>query len=152
MISLLHRASARLPRPLRVFFTPARIGLLVQFTMFGTVGLVGFAIDTATVYALRHAVGLYVAGLAAYFTGATGTWVCNRYWTFRHIRSSHPWYVQWWRFMTANLPGFVVNRGVYILLVSFVGLAARQPVIAVFAGAIAGVTLNFNLSRKIVFR
>jgi putative flippase GtrA len=54
--------------------------------------------------------------------------------------------------MTANLPGFVVNRGVYILLVSFVGLAARQPVIAVFAGAIAGVTLNFNLSRKIVFR
>jgi putative flippase GtrA len=36
--------------------------------------------------------------------------------------------------------------------VTFWELAARQPVIAVFAGALAGMTLNFNLSRKIVFR
>jgi len=101
---------------------------------------------------LRHAVGLYVAGIVAYFTAATGTWFCNRLWTFRHMSRSDPWYVQWRRFLAANLGGFVINRGLYALLVTFVDLAAQQPVIAVFAGAVAGMTLNFNLSRKMVFR
>jgi putative flippase GtrA len=125
---------------------------MVQFVTFGLVGLVGFVVDTATVYALRNALGLYLAGLAAYFTAATGTWICNRLWTFRHMARSDPWHVQWRRFLTANLGGFVINRGVYALLVTFVDVAAREPVIAVFAGALAGMTLNFNLSRKMVFR
>ena len=141
-----------LPHPLQAYASEDRLRLMVQFVMFGMVGLVGFVIDTATVYSLRHAVGLYVAGLLAYFTGATGTWLCNRLWTFRHLVSSHAWFVQWWRFLIANLGGFVINRGVYALLVTFVDVAAREPVIAVFAGALAGMTLNFNLSRKLVFR
>jgi putative flippase GtrA len=144
--------SAWLPDPLRTYASEARIRTLVQFAMFAMVGVVGLTVDTATVYALRHAVGLYVAGLAAYFTGATTTWLCNRLWTFRHAARAQPWHVQWRRFLTANLTGFVVNRGVYMLLVTFVDVAAREPVIAVFAGAVAGVTLNFNLSRKMVFR
>ncbi len=152
MTAFLLRVAAWLPGSLRVHASEARIRLLVQFGMFGMVGLVGFVIDTGTVYALRHAMGLYAAGLAAYFTAATGTWFCNRAWTFRHIGRSEPWYVQWQRFLAANLGGFVINRGVYALLVTFVAVAARQPVIAVFAGAMAGMTLNFNLSRKLVFR
>jgi|HubBroStandDraft_5_1064220.scaffolds.fasta_scaffold743864_1 putative flippase GtrA len=152
MTALLLRVSAWLPGSLRTHASEARIRVLVQFVMFGMVGLVGFVIDTVTVYALRHAVGLYVAGLAAYFTAATGTWFCNRLWTFRHIGRSDPWHVQWRRFLAANFTGFIINRGVYALLVTFVAAAAREPVIAVFAGAMAGLTLNFNLSRKMVFR
>jgi len=152
MTGFLLRLSAWLPPSLRRYPSEARLQLLVQFLMFGLVGLIGFAIDTATVYALRHGVGLYVAGLIAYFTAATGTWLCNRLWTFRHSARTDPWPVQWGRFLTANLGGFVINRGVYFLLVTFWELAARQPVIAVFAGALAGMTLNFNLSRKVVFR
>jgi putative flippase GtrA len=60
--------------------------------------------------------------------------------------------VQWARFLTANLSGFIINRGIYALLVTFVAVAALEPVIAVFAGAVAGMMLNFNLSRKLVFR
>jgi putative flippase GtrA len=152
MTALLLQLSAWLPPSWRHFATEARIHMLVQFGMFGVVGLVGFVIDTATVYALRHAVGLYVAGVAAYFTAATGTWFFNRLWTFRHLARTDPWHVQWRRFLTANLGGFVINRGLYALLVTFVAVAAREPVIAVFAGALAGMTLNFNLSRKLVFR
>jgi putative flippase GtrA len=148
---LLH-LSAWLPSPLRAHASEARIRLLVQFGMFGMVGLAGFVVDTGTVYALRRSVGLYVAGLAAYFTAATFTWFCNRLWTFRHTSRSDPWHVQWRRFLAANLGGFVINRGVYAILVTFVDVAAREPVIAVFAGAVAGMTLNFNLSRKMVFR
>lgn len=152
MTALLLRMSAWLPGPLRTYASETRIRVLVQFAMFGMVGLIGFVIDTATVYALRDAIGLYGAGLAAYFTAASGTWFCNRAWTFRHIARSDRWHVQWRRFLAANLSGFVINRGVYALLVTFVAAAARQPVIAVFAGAMAGMTLNFNLSRKMVFR
>ena len=152
MTVFLLQVSAWLPASLRTYASEARIRVLVQFVMFGTVGLIGFVIDTGTVYALRHAVGLYVAGLAAYFTAATGTWICNRLWTFRHLARTDQWYVQWGRFLTANLGGFAVNRGVYVLLVTFWELAARQPVFAVLIGAIAGMTFNFNLSRKVVFR
>jgi len=158
---LLH-LSAWLPDPLRGYASEQRIRVLVQFVMFGMVGLVGFVIDTGTVYAARRALvyylhvgdlpALYIAGLAAYFTAATGTWICNRLWTFRHFARSDPWHIQWRRFLAANLGGFVINRGIYALLVTFVAIAAREPVIAVFAGAAAGMTLNFNLSRKMVFR
>ena len=150
--AFLLRLSDLLPAPLRSYASEARIRLLVQFVMFGMAGLIGFVADTGTVYALRHTVGLYAAGVAAYFTAATVTWFCNRVWTFRHANRTASWHVEWRRFLMANLTGFVINRGVYALLVTFVDLAARQPVIAVFAGAVAGVTLNFNLSRKLVFR
>jgi len=152
MTAFLLQLSAWLPRPLRLYASEARIRLLVQFGMFGMVGLGGLVIDTGTVYALRHAVGLYVAGVAAYFTAATATWFFNRLWTFRDMGGTAPWHVQWRRFLTANLGGFIINRGIYMLLVTFVDIAAREPVIAVFAGAMAGMTLNFNLSRKMVFR
>jgi putative flippase GtrA len=150
--AFLLQLSAWLPSPLRAYASEARIRVLVQFVMFAMVGLIGFTIDTGTVYALRHAVGLYVAGVIAYFTAASGTWFCNRMWTFRHATRSDKWHVQWRRFLAANLGGFMINRGVYALLVTFVAVAAQQPVIAVFAGAVAGMTLNFNLSRKMVFR
>jgi cbb3-type cytochrome oxidase subunit 1 len=51
-----------------------------------------------------------------------------------------------------NAAGFVLNRGAYAALVTFVPLCAEQPVYAVGAGAIVGMFLNFSLSRTMVFR
>jgi putative flippase GtrA len=125
--------------------------LIVQFLMFGTVGLFGLVLDTATVYGLRHQLGLYGAGLVSYIVAATGTWLLNRLWTFRGSGSG-PAHRQWARFLAANAVGFVLNRGTYALLVTFVPLCAAQPVFATSAGAIAGMFVNFNLSRSMVFR
>ena len=122
-----------------------------QFLRFGAVGLAGLVIDTATVYALRHPLGLYGAGLVAYFVSATGNWVLNRIWTFRG-QGSGPAHRQWAMFMVTNLAGFVLNRGTYVILVTFAAAAADQPVIATAAGAIAGMFVNFSLSRRLVFR
>jgi len=77
--------------------------------------------------------------------------VLNRIWTFRGLGSG-PAHRQWAMFLAANLVGFVLNRGTYALLVTFVPLAAEQPVIATSAGAIAGMFVNFALSRRLVFR
>jgi putative flippase GtrA len=129
----------------------ARYPIFVQFLMFGTVGAVGFLVDTVTVYALRHWLGLYGAGAVAYGGGATTTWLLNRLWTFRG-RGSGPAHLQWARFLLANLGGFVLNRGTYAALITFVPLCAAEPVWAVAAGSIAGMFLNFKLSRSMVFR
>jgi putative flippase GtrA len=125
--------------------------IIAQFLRFGTVGVIGFLVDTATVYGLRRMLGLYGAGLIAYVIAATGNWALNRIWTFRG-HGSGPAHRQWAMFMLTNLAGFVLNRGAYILLVTFVAAATRQPIIATAAGAIAGMFANFSLSRRLVFR
>jgi putative flippase GtrA len=151
MQTLLLRLAPRLPPPLRDLATPARIGLLAQFAKFGVVGVVGFLIDTATVYGLRASLGLYGAGAVAYIVAASSNWVLNRVWTFRG-RGSGPAHRQWALFMTTNLLGFALNRGTYAVLVTFVATCAAQPVYAVAAGAVAGMFLNFRMSRSVVFR
>ncbi len=151
MHALLLRLATQLPPPARDFATEARLRTLVQFCMFGTVGFVGLALDTGTVYALRHQLGLYGAGLVSYVVAASGTWVLNRLWTFRGSGSG-PAHRQWARFLAANTVGFVLNRGTYALLITFVALCAAQPVFATSAGAVAGMFVNFSLSRAIVFR
>jgi putative flippase GtrA len=151
MHALLLRIVAQLPAPARGLATEDRIRLLVQFLMFGTVGTFGWMVDTVTVYSLRGALGLYGAGMVSYLVAASATWICNRLWTFRG-HGSGPAHHQWARFLGANLFGFILNRGAYALLVTFVALCARQPIFATAAGAIAGMFVNFGLSRAIVFR
>jgi putative flippase GtrA len=130
---------------------PVRALLLMEFLKFGVVGTIGFVVDVSTVYATRSFLGLYGAGVAAYLVGATGNWILNRTWTFRG-KGSQPAHRQWAMFLVANLAGFVLNRGTYALLVTFVTLCATQPVWAVAAGSIAGLGANFFLSRRLVFR
>jgi putative flippase GtrA len=134
------QVATSLPRP----------DIVGQFLRFGTVGAFGFLIDTATVYALRGALGLYGAGLAAYVAAASANWALNRSWTFRG-RGDGAAHRQWARFLLANLAGLVLNRGTYAALVSAVPLCATQPVLAVAAGAVAGMGMNFVLCRRVVF-
>jgi putative flippase GtrA len=151
MHAALLQIAGLLPPGARRHVTPSRLRTLVQFMQFGTVGLAGLVVDTATVYALRGSFGLYGAGLAAYGTGATTTWLLNRVWTFRGTGGG-PAHRQWARFIAANSLGFVLNRGTYAILVTWLAVAARQPVVATSAGAVAGMFLNFYLSRRLVFR
>ncbi len=130
---------------------PARSAVLAQFLRFGVVGVFGFVVDTATVYASRAALGLYGAGMLAFLTAATANWAINRIWTFRG-QGGGPAHRQWAMFLAANSLGFVLNRGTYFVLVTVSVACARNPVIAVAAGSVAGMFANFNLSRKLVFR
>ena len=132
-------------------FTPSRLAMMRQFLRFGIVGFAGFLVDNATVYGLRGAIGLYWSGLAAYLAAATCTWALNRVWTFRGSGSG-PVHRQWAAFLAANALGFVLHRGVYFALISFSPLCAQNPVLAIFAGTLAGMFVNFHLSRTVVFK
>jgi putative flippase GtrA len=129
-----------------------------EFLRFGTVGVGGFCVDVACVYALRGALGLYGAGMVAYFVAASANWALNRVWTFRGRAdgatsgAAGRAHIQWLRFLAVNLVGFALNRGVYSLLIATEPLARSEPVVAVAAGAGSGFLVNFFLSRAIVFR
>ncbi len=141
------RAQVQSGRFLAQFLNPA---MIAQFLRFGTVGAIGFVIDTAVVYALRGMLGLYGAGMVSYLAAASSNWALNRAWTFRGPHRG-PAHRQWMRFMATNLAGFVLNRGTYAALVTWVPLCAAQPVFAVAAGSVAGMFVNFALSRRLVF-
>ena len=151
MDAMLSRLAAGLPAPARRLATVARLTVLAQFLRFGTVGVGGFLVDTATVYALRRPLGLYGAGAIAYLVAASANWALNRAWTFR-AAPRHRAHRQWLRFLAVNAAGFVLNRGAYAALIAGFALAREAPVLAVAAGAVAGMGLNFTLSRRIVFR
>ncbi|MGH7152414.1 MAG: GtrA family protein [Acetobacteraceae bacterium] len=125
--------------------------LVAQFLKFGTVGVFGFLADTAIVYSLRGAVGVYAAGMISYLLVASANWALNRAWTFRG-RGAGPRHRQWAKFMLTNLLGLVLNRGTYAVLIASFPLVHAQPVIAIATGAVAGMFVNFGVSRQVVFR
>ena len=130
---------------------PRHAALALDFLRFGTVGAIGFMVETTVVYSTRAAIGLYWGGLLAYVVAARCNWLINRLWTFRG-RGAGPAHRQWALFLAANAVGFAVNRGVYFGLITVSALAFDHPVLAILGGTVSGMFLNFHLSRTFVFR
>ena len=125
--------------------------LIIQFLRFGIVGSSGFAVDTATVYALRGVLGLLGAGAVAYLTAATSNWALNRSWTFASAPPA-PAARQWGVYVVANAAGFMINRGVYAICLWRIPITVEYPVIALAGGTAAGLVLNFILARQVFLR
>ena len=130
---------------------PARPGLTRLFR-FGVIGSFGFVWDTATTYATKGVIGLLPAALLAFVVAATLNWVANRLWTFRDRTCHRSLARQWLLYMAANSLGFLLNRGTVAFLVLSSAMCRSAPVIALAAGAVAGLAANFSLSHRVVFR
>ena len=125
-----------------------------QFVRFAVVGTAAFVVDTAVLYlALWAGLGLYSGRVASYLVAATFTWYGNRRITFAsHARGASAATVEWIRFLLTNLVGGAVNYSVYAVLVGQLELVRAYPVFGVAAGSIAGLSVNFTLSKWLVFR
>ena len=129
-----------------------RFPILGQFLRFGVVGTAGFLMDTAVLYAmLRLGSGPYGGRIASYLAAATLTFALNRAWTFRGAASA-PVARQWGAFVALNLVGFAANYGTYAALIAGSQTVADHPVLGVAAGSLAGMFINFAVSRRFVFR
>jgi putative flippase GtrA len=124
-----------------------------QFLRFGVVGTVGFLVDSAVLLAMMAAgLGPYGGRVVSYIAAASATFALNRAWTFRTARRDAPVASQWGRFLALNLVGFAANYGSYAALIATLPLVAAYPVLGVAAGSLAGMFINFGLSRRFVFK
>jgi putative flippase GtrA len=130
---------------------PARARLLGELLRFGIVGGIGFVVDSGVLLlGLAAGLGPWFGRAVSYLAAASSTYTLNRAWTFRHAEKRER-LRQWALFVVVNLVGFAFNYGTYAILILTVPMVAAQPVLGVAAGAVAGMTGNFLLSRRIVF-
>jgi putative flippase GtrA len=120
---------------------------------FAAVGVVGFGVDAGVLTLAMSVMGMtvYSARALSFLVAVTSTWALNRTFTFAE-HSSASRVKEWARFCAANAVGGGVNLGTYVLLVNSLALAHDQPVVGVAAGSLAGLLVNFTLSRTFVFR
>ena len=127
--------------------------LAMQFCKFGVVGTVGFVVDNAFVYTahFRFGAGLILAGILSFFVAGSCNWFLNRMWTFRGASKGRVHY-EWLLYLATNAAGFILNRGVYIALIAASAPCRLHPVLALAAGSVAGLGVNFVMSRRMVFQ
>ena len=87
----------------------------------------------------------YVARIASFLIAASGTWLLNRYFTFRVKHQATR--KEWLRYLGFMLLGATVNYGIYAFFI----FIKEQPWLAVAGGSIAALGINFTMSR-LIFR
>ena len=125
---------------------------LRKFVLFGIAGGAGFVVDTAVLYLLKGALGLYGARVVSFLCAVFTTWLINRTVAFKGQPADVPIWREFLHYLGAMILGGAVNYAVYAALVATVPLVAAQPVLGVAAGVIAGMFVNFLLADKLVFR
>ena len=122
-----------------------------RFLRFAQVGVAGFGVDWACLTLFLWLGAGFIAGRAiSYLCAATVTWLLNRLWTFA---STDPLLLrQAVRFLSANAVGGAMNYGLSVMLVvAFPSVFADYPGLAVAAGSLAGLAVNFCLSKRFAF-
>ena len=126
---------------------------LRQFVLFGIGGVIGFIVDAGILQLL--VVGMawdrYSGRLISFLFAATATWIFNRRFTF-HGPRRHSLLGEWTRYVLAMSGGFACNYAAYSALVYFFNLDRGDLILAVAAGSIAGMGVNFIGSRYWVYR
>jgi putative flippase GtrA len=121
--------------------------------MFGVGGVVGFIVDAGILQLL--VVGLawdrYSGRLISFLFAATATWIFNRHFTF-HGPRRHSLLGEWTRYVLAMSGGFACNYTAYSALVYIFNMDGRDLILAVAAGSLAGMGVNFVGSRYWVYR
>lgn len=123
---------------------------MTPFLRFALVGAAGFVVDAATLYTVAALGTGWLGGrVLSYLAAATFTWGANRRFTFAVARP--PSLGEWARFLVANAGGGLVNLGTYSGLLLGVPVVTHAPVLGVAAGSLAGLVINYMLSRRFVF-
>lgn len=128
-------------------------GLSRQVIGFLIAGSLGFAVDAGVVSLLVHGLGWnpYAARVVSFLCAVATTFVVNRHYSFS-AAGRRPLKRQAAHYLVAMIGGFVVNYGLYALLVHHFAAVRDWPVLGVAAGSIAGMVVNFVSSRHWVFK
>ena len=125
---------------------------LPRFFRFALVGCVGYGVDVAV---LNFAVAWLQAGpyrgrVLSYICAATVTWKLNSWFTFTDARR-HEYAKEWAKFVCLNGIGGAINYGAYALFIHNVTASPINQALGVALGSLSGLSVNYILSRKLVF-
>ena len=122
---------------------------------FGLTGVVGFMVDAGVLHFMvtEWNTNLFVARGCSFTSAATTTWIINRIITFAAPRHRpRRLAAEWTAYFTASVAGGCINYLVFALAVRLFPLLHRIPTIAVALGTLAGMSFNFLLYSRYVFR
>jgi putative flippase GtrA len=129
----------------------ATIATRVQLLRFAVAGVAGLVVDVVVLYAaLALGCNFYAGRVLSFLAAVYATWRINRRYTFQPGGGSL--WGEWWRYLSAMLAGGAVN---YLASAAVVALAPPWPLtpaLAVAAGSVAGMGLNFISAKWLVFR
>jgi putative flippase GtrA len=126
-------------------------GAYRQFWRFAIAGAVGFLVDVAVLYALLAlGLGYYSGRVFSFLAAAFTTWQINRRYAFS-AQAGEDQLREWLRYLLAMLGGGAVNYASYALIVYAAPRERWIPLLAVAAGSIAGLSVNFLSARLWVF-
>ncbi len=122
---------------------------------FGVTGVLGFLVDAGLLHVLASGwhVNLYLARACSFTCAATVTWVLNRLITFAAPqRRPQELAVEWTAYFAASLGGGCINYLVFALAVRVSPLLHQIPTLGVALGTLAGMSFNFLMYSRFVFR
>ncbi|MGN6233930.1 MAG: GtrA family protein [Trinickia sp.] len=123
-----------------------------QLVRFLFAGCVGFLVDTTVLYlTLWLGFGYFVGRAISFLCAVWATWQLNRRYTFSSARNESVW-AEWTRYLAAMSVGGAVNYAAYSVVVSALRPAPWLPILAVAAGSIAGLAVNFATAKWWVFK
>jgi|SRR5215471_10812633 len=122
---------------------------------FALTGALGFLVDAGVLHVLVSGwnMNLFVARACSFTCAATTTWIINRSVTF----SAQPLpprrlLAEWVAYLVASLGGGCLNYLVFVIAVRVSPMLHQTPTIAVGLGTLAGMTFNFLMYVRYVFR
>ena len=127
---------------------------IILFSLFGTTGLL---VDLVVLYITSQFFDFVNARLISFFFAVITTWVFNRNFTFKTETDTklgaHNYYSYLYEFIKyfiSNSFGGLINLSTYYLYLKF-NEGSVDIYIATVLGGIAGLVLNFALSKIMVF-
>lgn len=128
-----------------------------QFVKFGLVGSIGFLVDALFLWLLSHWLPYPTARAISFWVAVTSNWWLNRMFTFHDAEHADKAHHQWGKFFLASLVGFIPNWAGFVLMMwwgDIQGLThyALYPYVALVPGVLAGMLINFSLSKIWVFK
>lgn len=122
-----------------------------EFLRFCVVGVIGFGVDVATLYATAAYFGWYGARILSFIAAATATWWCNRRFTFQATPKATPLLRQYLRYLASMVLGAVLNYAVYAAVLHWMSMPFKAA-FGVALGSCSGLAVNYLLARHLVFK
>lgn len=126
-----------------------------ELLRFAVAGVAGLACDALVFYlALAAGMQLYAARLLSFLSAVVLTWLINRRYTFASAGNPAPApsLGEFARYLGAMLGGGAVNYAVSVLCMLVLPPWRVTPLLAVAAGSLAGMSLNFISAKLLVFK